>query len=173
MKPSDQRLAAMLRVNHAGEYGATRIYQGQLDWLRDSSLRHEIEHMAKQEQQHLAYFETLLPEKRVRPSALMPLWHVGGYLLGAATALMGPRAAMACTVSVEEVIDEHYQEQIDTLARHGETELKQQLETFRAEELAHRDTALELGAEAAPAYPLLHSAISCLSRFAIGLAKRI
>ena len=106
----------MLRVDHAGEFGATRIYQGQLDVLRRGRGAGEIRRMAETEQHHLAVFETLLRERRVRPTLLYPLWSVAGYALGMATALLGERAAMACTVAVEEVIDEHYRGQAERLA---------------------------------------------------------
>src|SRR6516162_9863484 len=118
--PGDRRpteeIARMLRVDHAGEYGATRIYQGQLDVLGRSRGADEIRRMAETEQRHLARFETLLRERRVRPTLLHPLWSVAGYWLGAATALLGKRAAMACTVAIEDVIDEHYRRQAECLA---------------------------------------------------------
>ena len=105
----------MLRVDHAGEYGATRIYQGQLDVLGRGRAAGVVRQMAEAEKRHLARFETLLHERRVRPTLLHPLWTVAGYALGAATALLGERAAMACTVAVEEVIDEHYRSQAEGL----------------------------------------------------------
>jgi 3-demethoxyubiquinol 3-hydroxylase len=104
--------AAALRVDHAGEYGATRIYAGQLAVLKNHPAAVEITHMAAQEAVHLAAFNKILPEHGVRPTALLPLWHVGGWLMGAASAALGARAAMACTVAVEEVITGHYNEQL-------------------------------------------------------------
>ena len=106
----------MLRVDHAGEYGATRIYQGQLDVLGRSRASGEIRRMAETEKGHLARFEALLHERRVRPTILYPLWSIAGYAVGAATALLGARASMACTVAVEETIDEHYRRQAEYLA---------------------------------------------------------
>ena len=130
-------IARMLRVDHAGEYGATRIYEGQLDVLGRSPAAREIRRMAETEKRHLSRFDQLLHERRARPTLLHPLWTVAGYALGAATALLGERAAMACTVAVEEVIDEHYQGQTERL---GATDpgLTDRIVEFRADELAHR-----------------------------------
>jgi len=162
----------MIRVDHAGEYGAKRIYEGQLAVLGDAPEAEPIRHMAAQESRHLEAFERLIAERRVRPTALHPLWHVAGYALGAATALMGPKAAMACTVAVEEVIDAHYQNQTRRLGAE-EGELGAMIEKFRAEEIEHRELARAHGAEAAPGYPLLAGAIRAGSRLAIWLAERL
>ncbi|WP_374445517.1 demethoxyubiquinone hydroxylase family protein [Stella sp.] len=174
--PGDPRPAAqvarMIRVDHAGEYGAKRIYEGQLAVLGRGPSGPTIRHMADQEARHLAAFERLVVERRVRPTALLPVWHVAGYALGAATALLGARAAMACTVAVEEVIDAHYRGQSAALGT-AEPALRDQVEEFRAEELEHRDTALAAGATEAPAYPLLSTAIKVASRLAIRLSERI
>ncbi|HEV8680857.1 MAG TPA: demethoxyubiquinone hydroxylase family protein, partial [Stellaceae bacterium] len=105
-------IEAMIRVDHAGEYGAVRIYDGQLAVIGRGRAREAIRHMAEQEGRHLAAFDELVRARAVRPTALQPLWHIAGYALGAATALLGERAAMACTVAVEEVIDEHYRDQL-------------------------------------------------------------
>src|SRR5271156_2264999 len=138
----------VLRVDHAGEYGAKRIYEGQLAVLGDGPATQAIREMAAAEAEHLAWFDKELVARRVRPTALHPFWHVAGYALGAATALMGPKAAMACTVAVEEAIDEHYQAQEDAL---GDIEpaLKEAIERFHADELAHRDIAIEQRAQEA------------------------
>ena len=141
----------MIRVDHAGEYGAARIYAGQLAVLGRSPAAPAIRRMAEQEQRHLAAFDRLVAERRVRPTALSPLWHVAGYALGAATALLGERAAMACTVAVEEVIDGHYRGQIEALGA-SEPALKASLEEFRANELEHRDAALAHAGADAPGY---------------------
>jgi ubiquinone biosynthesis monooxygenase Coq7 len=162
----------MIRVDHAGEYGAARIYAGQLSVLGRARAGSVIRRMAEQEQRHLAAFDRLVVEHRVRPTALSPLWHVAGFTLGAATALLGERAAMACTVAVEEVIDEHYQAQLDTLGQ-AEPELAGKIAEFRADEIEHRDTALAHEAEAAPAYGLLSAAIKAGSRLAIWLSTRV
>ena len=167
-------VARFLRVDHAGEYGAVRIYSGQLAVLGRSSTGPVIREMAAQEQEHLAAFDALVVERRVRPSALMPLWHVAGFALGAGTALFDERAAMACTVAVEEVIDEHYAEQIEALEDAGdETDLKQRLERFRADEIEHRDTGLAHGARQAPGYEPLTAFVKAGSRLAIWLSERI
>src|SRR6201994_2615509 len=137
---------AMIRVDHAGEYGAVRIYQGQLAVLKNSAAADTIRHMAEQEERHLKTFDRLVNERRVRPTALEPVWRVAGFALGAATALMGEKAAMACTAAVEEVIDQHYAAQVAQLGD-SDPKFKATVEDFRAEEVAHRETALSHGAE--------------------------
>lgn len=162
----------MIRVDHAGEYGAVRIYEGQLAVLgaRKSRTADAIRHMAEQEQAHLKRFDALINERQVRPTALEPVWRVAGFALGAATALLGEKAAMACTEAVEEVIDQHY---ADQLTRLDDPELKQTVEAFRADEIAHRDTAIAHGSAEAPGYPLLTEAIKAGCRIAIALSTRI
>ncbi|HUH84325.1 MAG TPA: demethoxyubiquinone hydroxylase family protein [Stellaceae bacterium] len=162
----------MIRVDQAGEYGAKRIYAGQLAVLGRSAAAPVIRRMAEQEERHLAVFDALMGAHRVRPTLLSPLWHVAGYALGAATALLGERAAMACTVAVEEVIDEHYGRQSETLGE-SEPELKAAIDSSRRDEREHRAIALAQGAEAAPAYPALSTAIKAGSRLAIWLSTRI
>lgn len=168
-----RRLTSMIRVNQAGEFGAKRIYAGQLAIMGD---RHpaarSISHMAEQEQRHLDAFDRIMAERGVRPTALHPFWNVAGYALGAATALVGPEAAMACTVAVETEIDKHYSEQLDELGD-SEPELSALIEEFRAEELEHKATALNEGAERAPAYPVMSAAIRLGCRVAIALSKRV
>ena len=169
--PSQTRqVARMIRVDHAGEYGAKRIYEGQLAVLGKSPAAKEIRRMARQEDRHLAAFEALVRERRVRPTALSPLRHAAGYALGAATALMGMRAAMACTVAVEEVIDAHYQSQIETLGN-SEPALRRALEEFRGNEIEHRDTARAHGGDDGP--PLLGAAVKAGAKLAIWLSTRI
>jgi ubiquinone biosynthesis monooxygenase Coq7 len=171
--PSESELVArMLRVDHAGEQGAVRIYEGQLAVLGTTGAGAVIRRMAAQEQRHLDAFNRLLPQRRVRPTVLSPVWHVAGFALGAATALLGERAAMACTVAVEDVIDEHYAGQVAELGAR-EPELKTMIEEFRREEVAHRDEGLAHGAEQAPGYELLSAAIKAGSRLAIWLSTRI
>lgn len=163
----------MIRVDQAGEYGATRIYAGQLAVMGNRApLAGEVAHMAEQEAEHLARFNTLLAERGVRPTALQPFWHVAGFALGAATALIGPKAAMACTAAVEEEIDRHYSAQLEELGS-DDPELSSTIEAFRADERAHREIALASGAEQAPAYPLLSGAIRLGCRLAIRLAERV
>jgi ubiquinone biosynthesis monooxygenase Coq7 len=168
----EETVARMIRVDHAGEYGAVRIYEGQLAVLGKSEASAVIREMAEQERRHLERFEKLVVERRVRPTALAPLWHVAGYALGAASALLGPRAAMACTVAVEEVIDEHYRHQAESLGA-DQAALKDTIEEFRADELAHRDLALAHGAQTAPAHDLLTTVVKVGSRAAIWLSTRI
>mgnify|MGYP002624517634 CR=1 FL=1 len=167
----EERLARMIRVDHAGEYGARRIYEGQLAILGKSACAPTLKHMHEQELVHLRTFEDLMARRRVRPTVLQPVWHVAGFALGAATALLGEKAAMACTVAVEEVIDAHYAGQAEQLGE-DEAELKDTIETFRQEELEHRDIGLEHGAEEAPGYELLSGAVKAGSRLAIWLSER-
>jgi ubiquinone biosynthesis monooxygenase Coq7 len=165
-------VAAMIRVDHAGEYGAVRIYDGQLAVMGRGRARDEIRHMAEQEVRHLAVFDEMVRARRVRPSVLQPLWHVAGYALGAATALLGERAAMACTVAIEEVIDEHYRGQAERLGD-ADPALGATIAEFRADELQHRAVAIEHGATEALGYGLMSAAIKTGSRLAIWLSTRI
>ncbi|HEY9549857.1 MAG TPA: demethoxyubiquinone hydroxylase family protein [Kiloniellaceae bacterium] len=169
---AEARLARVLRVDHAGEYGARRIYEGQLAVLGRSACAPTLRHMHAQELAHLSTFEDLLVRHRVRPTLLQPVWHVAGFALGAATALLGEKAAMACTVAVEEVIDEHYAGQHSAL-EDDQAALKDTIEGFRQEELQHRDIGLAQGAEEAPGYELLSGAVKAGSRLAIWLSERI
>src|SRR5690348_17043108 len=173
---SQPDIESMIRVDHAGEYGAVRIYEGQLAVLKRrkgaGNSVETIEHMAAQEQRHLKAFDRLVNERRVRPTALEPVWRVAGFALGAATAALGEKAAMACTAAVEDVIDEHYAAQV---ARLGESdrELKDTVEAFRLEEVQHRDTAMAHGAEEARGYRLLSEGIKAGCRLAIALSEKI
>lgn len=174
-KPGDarRRTDAMIRVNQAGEYGATRIYAGQLAVMGDrGAAARAIAGMAAQEERHRAFFDHMIAERGVRPTVLQPFWNIAGFALGAVTAAIGPEAAMACTAAVETEIDKHYAEQ---LAELGDTdpELSTAIADFQADELEHRETALASGAERAPAYPILSGAIRLGCRIAIQTAKRI
>ena len=163
----------MLRVDQAGEYGATRIYAGQLAVLRRNCPEAKlIARMAAQEQRHLTRFNRLMADRRVRPTALQPLWNVAGFALGAATALMSEEAALACTDAVETEIDKHYRSQLEELGD-DDRELAADIEEFRADELEHRDSARAGGATNAVGYPLLTAAIRAGCRVAIELSKRI
>ena len=174
-KPGDRReaTAAMIRVDQAGEYGATRIYAGQLAVLgnRHPAAR-AISHMAHQEERHRAFFDRMLAERRVRPTLLQPIWNVAGFALGAVTAAVSPDAAMACTAAVETEIDKHYAEQLVSLGE-GDLELSAAVADFQAEELEHRDHALANGAANTPGYPVLSGLIRLGCRVAIAAAKRI
>ncbi len=166
----------IIRVDQAGEFGAKRIYEGQLAILGDSADGPTLREMAATEEIHLDRFNDLMVERRVRPTVLTPLWHVAGFALGAGTALMGREAAMACTAAVEEVIEEHYAGQAAQLAAqldNNEAELKEVIEEFKQDEIEHRETALAEGAERAPGYPVLSAAIKSGSRLAIWLSERI
>jgi ubiquinone biosynthesis monooxygenase Coq7 len=169
--PADE-IPRMLRVDHAGEYGATRIYQGQLDVLGYGRPAAAIRQMAEAEKRHLARFETLLRDRRVRPTLLQPLWSAAGYAIGAATALLGERAAMACTVAIEEVIDEHYRAQAETLGE-ADAALRETILAFREDEIEHRDIAVAHGAKETPGYDLISGAIKAGSRIAIWLSTRL
>ena len=174
-RPGDRResTAAMIRVDQAGEYGATRIYAGQLAVLCD---RHPaaraITHMAHQEERHRAFFDKLIVERGVRPTVLQPFWNVAGFALGAVTAAIGPAAAMACTAAVETEIDKHYQEQLDQLGD-SDPELSAAIADFQAEELEHKEHAIAAGAESAVGYPVLSAFIRLGCKVAIAAAKRI
>jgi 3-demethoxyubiquinol 3-hydroxylase len=170
----NEEISQMIRVNHAGEFGAKRIYEGQLAVFgKNHPISSTIQHMYDQEMAHLETFENLVTEKRVRPSALHPFWHVAGFTLGAGTALMGKKAAMACTAAVEEVIDEHYQEQREKLQSwNEEAKLEKTIEKFQAEEVDHKKTAFKHGAEQTLGYFALSSVIKLGCRTAIWLAKK-
>lgn len=172
-KPGEADRAAMLRVDQAGEYGATRIYAGQLAVMGD---RHPyariIAGMASQEERHRQAFDAMITRRGVRPTLLTPIWDVAGFALGAVTAAIGPQAAMACTAAIETEIDRHYAEQLEQLGE-DDPELAHAIADFQAEEVEHRDAAITHGAEQAPAYPLLSGVIRLGCRAAIALSKRI
>ena len=165
----------MIRVDQAGEFGATRIYAGQLAVMGDRGPHSaEIAGMAEQQAGHRAKFDALMAERGVRATVLQPFWDTAGFALGAVTALIGPEAAMACTAAVEEEIDRHYSDQLDRLVADGDDpELAEMIEEFREDEREHRDAALKAGAERAPAYPLLSGAIRLGCRAAIRISERV
>jgi ubiquinone biosynthesis monooxygenase Coq7 len=162
----------MLRVNLAGEYGAKRIYEGQLSVLKNTSSGSLLEHMRDQELAHLTAFEELVIENRVRPTVLQPLWHVAGYTLGKVTALMGEKAAMACTEAVEEVIDQHYEKQLKALGKE-DRELSHLITKCQQEELEHKNLAIEHGAQTAAGHKVLTGVIKRASKLAIWLSERV
>lgn len=161
-----------IRVDHAGEYGAERIYAGQLAVLGRGPKGDMLRHMLAQETAHKQTFEGLIATRRSRPTAMLPIWHVAGFALGALTAALGEKAAMACTVAVEETIDAHYAAQRDVLGA-DEQDLKDKIEAFRLEELEHRDIGLAHGAEQAPAYRLLSGLIRAGCKAAIKISEVI
>ncbi len=172
----DAETARMIRVDHAGEYGAARIYAGQLAVLGKGDKGDLLRHMQEQERVHLATFSDLIVTRRVRPTVMLPFWHLAGFALGAATAALGTRAAMACTVAVEEAIDEHYSAQLATLQSREadrEPELAETIARFRADELEHRDIGLANQAEKTPGYRLLSAAIKAGCKVAIRISERV
>ena len=167
-----QDIERYIRVDHAGERAAQQIYRGQLVVLDKHPMGEEIRHMMAQEVEHLETFDSLINERRVRPSLLDPLWGAAGFALGVVTATMGPKAAMACTIAVEEVIGEHYQKQAENLGE-DEADLKTKIERFRDEELEHRDIAIDYKGREARHYKLLHDVIQAGCRTAIKIAEKI
>ena len=166
-------LEEIIRVNHAGEYGATRIYDGQIAVFgKNSKIGKTIQHMADQEQEHIETFQQLIVSNRVRPTALLPVWNVAGYALGAATAMMGEKAAMACTVAVEKVIGEHYHEQ-QSLLENDQKKLKKIIKKFEADELEHHDIGIAHDAEKTPGYKILSKIIEIGCKTAIAVSKKI
>lgn len=173
-KSNSDQLHELIRVDQAGEYGAVRIYKGQLAFTQDPETRLQIEHMLSQEQEHLDQFNQQMLKHRVRPTLMQPFWHIAGFAMGALTAICGKHTAMACTVAVEEVIDEHYASQETWLeSQNLHPDLKSLVTKCRLEELEHRDLGLEHEAEKAPFYPLIHTAIKTVSKLAIKISKRI
>ncbi|XP_014672887.1 PREDICTED: 5-demethoxyubiquinone hydroxylase, mitochondrial-like [Priapulus caudatus] len=176
----DVRRRAMLdriiRVDHAGELAADRIYAGQMAVLGKTATGPVIKEMWEQEKKHLAKFESLLPQYRARPSALIPFWNIAGFALGAGTALLGKQAAMACTVAVEEIIGDHYNSQIRELLEDNPELHKELLETireFRDDELGHLETGMQNEAEQAPFYKTLTEVIKIGCRGAVWVAERV
>jgi 3-demethoxyubiquinol 3-hydroxylase len=168
-------LDRIIRVDHAGEYGAVRIYEGQLAVFGDNHpMSDTVKHMKEQEDVHLERFNKLVLEYNARPTVITPLWHAAGFALGAGTALLGTKAAMACTEAVEEVIDKHYAEQIEYLSEDDDqSALAETLEVFRQEEVEHREIAIANGAQEAPAHGLLYGAIKLGVKTVIKIAERI
>lgn len=167
---SREKIAQIIRINHAGEYAAKRIYEGQVDYTKNPSVREIIKKMAEGEEEHLEYFEEQIVKRGTRPTILYPLVNMLGYALGAVTAKIGPEAAMACTTAVEEVIADHYQHQLEELDD-SEKSLKQNIKKFREDEIGHKETAYENDAEKAPAYKLLTGTVKIGCKLAIKMAK--
>jgi 3-demethoxyubiquinol 3-hydroxylase len=177
MTLSRNRREEILRVDHAGEFGAVAIYRGQLAVFErqhgKDRIVGQLKEMAAQEQEHLDAFDSLLQAGSVRPTALSPVWNAAGFALGVGTALLGEKAAHACTEAVETVIEEHYGDQVAELTDAGETELAARMAKFQEEEIAHKDLAASEGAAQAPAYPLLSAAIRAGCRLAIRISERV
>ena len=161
----------IIRVDHAGEYGAKRIYQGQIAFTKNEKTRALLQEMLEHEKEHLDYFENEIKKQQLRPTIFQPMWHVAGYALGAITAIMGEKAAMACTYAVEDVIEDHYQQQIDKL-KNEDSELKEKIIKFQAEEVHHKEIAIEYNAQEAPFFSALDKTIRTGSKMAIWLSER-
>lgn len=170
----DKKIAEIIRVNHAGEYGAKRIYEGQIAFTKNLKTKNTIKEMYVHELEHLEYFDEEMKKRHVRPTLFSPLWHVAAYTLGGVTALMGEKAAMICTYAVESVIENHYQEQLDELKQHHKDEknLTEKIEKFRSEEIHHKNIADDFDIVNNPLFPILNKAIGTSSKIAIWLSKR-
>ena len=177
MKKTNQKtLEEIIRVDHAGERGAIKIYEGQLLALKtikqDNNLKDQIEEMKKQEKEHLEYFEKEIQKRKIKPTYLLPLWDVMGVALGFGTALLGKKAAMLCTASVEEVIEDHYQNQLKKLGN-DEMDLKAKIEKFKEDEVDHKNIAYEAGASNKGIYSVMDKVIRTGSRIAITISEKI
>ena len=177
MEKTDKKiLEEIIRVDHAGERGAIKIYEGQLLALKtikqDEALKNTIEEMKEHEREHLEYFEAEIQKRKIKPTILLPLWDLMGVTLGFGTVLLGKKAAMLCTASVEEVIDNHYQKQIEKLGT-DEKELKQKIEKFKVDEINHKNIAYEAGASNKGFYSILDKIIKTGSRIAITISEKI
>ena len=177
MKKTNQKtLEEIIRVDHAGERGAIKIYEGQLLALKtikqDNNLKDKIEEMKEQEKEHLEYFEKEIQKRKIKPTYLLPLWDVMGVALGFGTAILGKKAAMLCTASVEEVIEDHYQNQLKKLGN-DEMDLKAKIEKFKEEEVNHKNIAYESGATNKGVYSLMDKIIKTGSRIAITISEKI
>ena len=177
MKKTNQKtLEEIIRVDHAGERGAIKIYEGQLLALKtikqDNNLKDKIEEMKEQEKEHLEYFEKEIQKRKIKPTYLLPLWDIMGVTLGFGTALLGKKAAMLCTASVEEVIEDHYQNQLKKLGK-DETNLKEKIEKFKSDEINHKNIAYEAGATNKGLYSVMDKIIRAGSRIAITISEKI
>ena len=177
MKKTNKKiLEGIIRVDHAGERGAMKIYEGQLlalsTFLKDEDLKKTIEKMKNQEKEHLDFFNKEIKKRKIKPTKLLPLWDLMGVGLGFGSAMLGKKAAMLCTASVEEVIDNHYQKQINQL-NSDEKDLKEKIKKFRDDELHHKDIAYESGASKDGLYLILDKIIKTGSKIAINISERI
>ena len=177
MQKTDKKtLEEIIRVDHAGERGAIKIYEGQLLALKtikqDETLKNKIEEMKEQEKEHLEYFEKEIQKRKIKPTYLLPLWDVMSVTLGFGSALLGKRATLLCTASVEEVIDEHYQNQLKKLGS-DEKDLKKKIEEFKKDEINHKNIAYEAGATNKGLYSIMDKVIRTGSRIAITISEKI
>ena len=175
-KTNKKILEEIIRVDHAGERGAIKIYEGQLLALKtikqDNDLKDKIEEMKEQEKKHLEYFEKEIQKRKIKPTSLLPLWDLMGVTLGFGTALLGKKAAMLCTASVEEVIEDHYQNQLQKLGD-DEKDLKAKIEKFKEDEIKHKNIAYESGATNKGLYSVMDKIIKTGSRIAITISEKI
>ena len=177
MKKTDKKLLEQfIRVDHAGERGAIKIYEGQLlalkTFMKNDKLKNQIEEMKKHEKEHAEFFDKEIKKRNIKPTKFLPLWDLLGVGLGFGSTILGTKAAMLCTASVEEVIDEHYQNQINQLGV-DEKELKKKIIKFRNDELHHKDIAYERGASKDGLYSILDKIIKTSSRIAINISEKI
>ena len=175
-KTNQKTLEEIIRVDHAGERGAIKIYEGQLLALKtikqDNDLKDQIEEMKEQEKEHLEYFEKEIQKRKIKPTYLLPLWDLMGVTLGFGTALLGKKAAMLCTASVEEVIEDHYQNQLQKLGN-DEKDLKAKIEKFKEDEIEHKNMAYEAGVTNKGFYSIMDKVIRTGSRIAITISEKI
>ena len=175
-KTNKKTLEEIIRVDHAGERGAIKIYEGQLLALKtikhDNDLKYKIEEMKEQERKHLEYFEKEIQKRKIKPTYLLPLWDLMGVGLGFGTALLGKKSALLCTASVEEVIEEHYQDQLKKLGN-DEKDLKKKIEEFKDDEVHHKNTAYEFGATNNGIYSIMDKLIKTGSKIAITISEKI
>ena len=176
MKNSKKKVEEFIRVDHAGERGAVKIYEGQLlalnTFIKDENLKKTIEEMKEHEKEHCEYFENEIKKRKIKPTKLLPLWDLLGVGLGFGSTILGKKAAMLCTASVEEVIDEHYQNQINQLGS-DEKNLKKKIIKFRDDELHHKDIAYEKGATKKGLYSIMDKIIKTGSKLAINISEKI
>ena len=175
-KSNKKKIEEFIRVDHAGERGAIKIYEGQLlalnTFIKDDELKKTIEEMKEHEREHANYFEKEIRRRRIKPTKFLPLWDLLGVGLGFGSTLLGKKAAMLCTASVEEVIDEHYQNQIDQIES-DEKELKEKIIKFREDELHHKDIAYEKGASKEGVYSIFDKIVKTGSKIAIRVSEKI
>ena len=175
-KTNKNKIEEFIRVDHAGERGAIKIYEGQLlalnTFIKDENLKKTIEKMKKHEKEHLDFFSKEIKKRKIKPTKLLPLWDILGVGLGFSSAIIGKKAAMLCTASVEEVIDKHYQNQINQL-HSNEKVLKEKIKKFRDDELHHKNIAYENGASKEGLYLILDKIIKTGSKVAISISEKI
>ena len=176
MKTDKSKIERFIRVDHAGERGAIKIYEGQLlalsTILKDEELKKTIEEMKDHEKEHLEYFEKEIQKRKIKPTYFLPIWDIMGVALGFGTTMLGKRAAMLCTASVEEVIEDHYQNQLKKLGN-DEMELKAKIEEFKKDEVDHKNIAYDLGATNKGIYSVMNKVIKTGSRIAIAISEKI